>query len=916
MSTAVLVSCVVQVTLFAVVAGVVYLVARRLHASLGSITASVSLTLVLVLTALAASPWPRWELSPASTADEVAATASTSATTEAATPEDSKPVAPSAVPATDDSLLSPALAAWDAFTDALADPAPPADSAEPASITFSWRTAARWLLAACLVIGVARFAWGVWIVRRLVAESRPLGAEDASTLSLLADLQTRLGTTAGVQLRQSSTIATPATVGWRRPTILLPARWRDWSDDERKVVLAHELAHIAARDYRSWLIARLAVAVHFYHPLVHWLAGRLQMEQELAADALAVRLVGDRQSYLHSLASLALATPNHRLSGPARTLIPGRSLLMRRVEMLREAKQRTSSKSIGPLARSVAAVSLALAAVAVAGVRQVAIGQDAAELLADTGPRGRAEKLEKVPRIGLEVFPDSTVYAVSIRPAELLGQPSLKELVPKIDDVLQSSLLENNNTSVAQVAEFLVLVYGLPMEEPRIVVRFVDAPACDALVATTVDKMKDDEQYTAPSSTVWQTKYQRLTKIDARTIVFDQFGRADAKRSLPPAVQTKRAWAEQWQQAADKQIVMAFDMQRFQAQASPQDQAQLVGGFPMQMFAPLLTDTKWAVASMDAIDQLKLDALVQCNDEKSAASVAATSQAAITLMGNMVQQHRAVAKGEASDLRIPEHNLASVDALFDLAAEFTSESQIESVDQQVTLKFASQKMDAEKLAIASGFLLPALEAAREAARRDQIMRNMKLLILAMLNYEADNNHLPPAVVYEQLPDGKRVAHSWRVEILPYLEGAGPELAEQYRKDEPWDSEANLKVLAKMPEVFRSPSDDSTSTDTSYFAITGPETIFHNEKGCKFTEITDGTSNTIAIVDAKREIPWTKPEDIVYKSDEPLPELGGWHPGVYFLAGFVDGSVRVISQNIDEPTLRWLLEKADGNDINR
>ncbi|MCO6046789.1 DUF1559 domain-containing protein [Aeoliella sp. ICT_H6.2] len=913
MSTAVLVSCVVQVTLFAVVAGVVYLVARRLHASLGSITASVSLTLVLVLTALAASPWPRWELSPARTAGEVAT--STPATTEAAAAEDSTPVAPSSAPATDDSLLSPALAAWDAFTDALSDFAPPADSAEPASITFSWRTAARWLLAACLVIGVARFAWGVWIVRRLVAESRPLGAEDASTLSLLADLQTRLGTTAGVQLRQSSTIATPATVGWWRPTILLPARWRDWSDDERKVVLAHELAHIAARDYRSWLIARLAVAVHFYHPLVHWLAGRLQMEQELAADALAVRLVGDRQSYLHSLASLALATPNHRLSGPARTLIPGRSLLMRRVEMLREAKQRTSSKSIGPLARSVAAVSLALAAVAVAGVRQVAIGQDAAELLADTGPRGSAEKLEKVPRIGLEVFPDSTVYAVSIRPAELLGQPSLKELVPKIDEVLQSSRLKNSNISVAQVAEFLVLVYGFPMEEPRFVVRFVDAPACDALVATTVDKMKDDEQYTAPSSTVWQTKYQRLTKIDARTIVFDQFGRADAKRSLPPAVQTKRAWAEQWQQAADKQIVMAFDMQRFQAQASPQDQAQLVGGFPMQMFAPLLTDTKWAVASMDAIDQLKLDALVQCNDEKSAASVAATSQAAITLMGNMVQQQRAVAKGEASDLRIPEHNLASVDALFDLAAEFTSESQIESVDQQVTLKFASQKMDAEKLAIASGFLLPALEASREAARRTQSMNNMKQLMLALHNYHAAYNHLPPAVVYEELPDGKRVARSWRVEILPYLERADMGLSKEYRKDEPWDSEANLKVLAKIPDMFRSPSDDIASTNTSYFAITGPETMFYNEKGTRFAEVTDGLSNTIALVEAKREVPWTKPVDIAYDSEQPLPELGGWHPNI-FLAGIADGSVQAVSQSIDDTMLRWLLEKADGNAINR
>ncbi len=79
-----------------------------------------------------------------------------------------------------------------------------------------------------------------------------------------------------------------ATIGWRRPLVVLPASWRDWTVDQRRAVLAHELAHVAQRHFPLWLVGQLAVAAHFYHPLVHWLGRRLRLEQELAADRLAV----------------------------------------------------------------------------------------------------------------------------------------------------------------------------------------------------------------------------------------------------------------------------------------------------------------------------------------------------------------------------------------------------------------------------------------------------------------------------------------------------------------------------------------------------------------------------------------------------------------------------------------------------
>jgi hypothetical protein len=129
-------------------------------------------------------------------------------------------------------------------------------------------------------------------------------------------------------------------------------------------------------------------------------------------------------------------------------------------------------------------------------------------------------------------------------------------------------------------------------------------------------------------------------------------------------------------------------------------------------------------------------------------------------------------------------------------------------------------------------------------------------------------------------------------------------------DEPWDSESNKKILLQMPAVFRSPNDNEKSLHASYFAVTGPQSIFCDDKGTKLQQITDGMSNTIMLVEAMRDIPWTKPEDITVDTDKPLPKIGGWTAGG-FIATFADGSVRVISENIDEALLRALFTMAGG-----
>ena len=106
--------------------------------------------------------------------------------------------------------------------------------------------------------------------------------------------------------RPPAELATAATIGWRRPLILLPDDWQTWDEDERRAVLAHELAHVCRGDFLTGLLAQLSLALQFYHPLAHWLSARLRLEQELAADAWTARLSGGNLPYLTTLARMAL----------------------------------------------------------------------------------------------------------------------------------------------------------------------------------------------------------------------------------------------------------------------------------------------------------------------------------------------------------------------------------------------------------------------------------------------------------------------------------------------------------------------------------------------------------------------------------------------------------------------------------
>jgi hypothetical protein len=150
--------------------------------------------------------------------------------------------------------------------------------------------------------------------------------------------------------------------------------------------------------------------------------------------------------------------------------------------------------------------------------------------------------------------------------------------------------------------------------------------------------------------------------------------------------------------------------------------------------------------------------------------------------------------------------------------------------------------------------------------------NLQRLAVALNRFAAVNSgRLPPAAIAAN----GRPPHSWRVELLPYLDRE--DLYAEYRMDEPWDSPANRKVLAQIPEVFRSPFDDAKSTNSGYFAIVTPRAAFEGTHGVNRGEI-HVPGNVLLLVESKREIPWTRPVDISWEPGQPLPPLGGFVEG--------------------------------------
>ncbi len=562
-----------QITLIGGLTAVLYLAMRRFGPRLGVTTAMCGLGLMATAALLTFSPWPTWSaklpmmlrsttLEPSLDTEAIMATELTStAGFEFPWLRDAR------------KMWLAELAKSDAVV-----------ASQRPSRSWRWTGLAAAVSFLTLAFGAIRLLLGLVTARNYGVDSATV--HDKRLLEILDNLKARLGCRANIQIHVHPRLVSAATIGWRRPMILLPRGWRSWSQSDLHAVVAHELAHIHHRDYFGWLCTQLFVVVQFYHPLAHWLAARLRLDQELAADAVAAELAGGRDVYLASLAGLALQRADERLSWSAQAFLPTRGSFLRRIEMLRETR-RSSGGGQHQLLRPLIVGLLLVGAIIIVGWRS-----------------------------------------------------------PKMGPFVQS------------------------------------AGAADETNNTIVPKAGDRRQ--------------------------------------------------------------DFD-------------------------------------------------------------------------------------------------------------------------------------------------------------------NSKRIALAMRCYESEHKHLPAAEMLG--PDGKTV-HSWRVAILPYLDQQ--ELYDQYRLTEPWDSPHNKTLTAKMPAIYRGSSAPAESTNSGFYVFTGPAAVFDGKTKPRIEDVRDGTSQTVMVIEAKRDTPWTKPEDIPFSADQPVPVLKGHQGGN--IVTFCDGAAMFITHDSQKTLFKQLITSRGGEKV--
>jgi prepilin-type processing-associated H-X9-DG protein len=282
-------------------------------------------------------------------------------------------------------------------------------------------------------------------------------------------------------------------------------------------------------------------------------------------------------------------------------------------------------------------------------------------------------------------------------------------------------------------------------------------------------------------------------------------------------------------------------------------------------------------------------------------------QALNTQLANSVQQGR----GPAFNLRLDPDKLPRADQirplLFPASTAVTVDPQgINFLQREAVPGLVSPSTSG----VLVGLMLPAVQTAREAARRAQCSNNLKQIMLAMHNYLSANNFFPHDITDK---DGKPLL-SWRVAILPYIEQQ--DLYNRFKLDEPWDSPHNKELLKEMPTTYLCPSRARPEPfTTSYRGFAGAGAIFETSQTVGIQDVTDGTSNTIAVVEANEAVPWSKPEDLPFdQAAKPsLYGAGSSHPRG-FNAGFCDGSVRFIKNSISTIVFRALVTRNGGEVI--
>jgi hypothetical protein len=205
----------------------------------------------------------------------------------------------------------------------------------------------------------------------------------------------------------------------------------------------------------------------------------------------------------------------------------------------------------------------------------------------------------------------------------------------------------------------------------------------------------------------------------------------------------------------------------------------------------------------------------------------------------------------------------------------------------------------------------AVKRIREMAAQN----NLKMIGIALHNHHDAQGRIPIlGIGAKGMPlknPNEKPLLSWRVAMLPYLEQQA--LYNEFKLDEPWDSEHNKKLIEKMPKIYAPVNKPGKPGYTHLQMVIGPNAM-QPPSATIPASFPDGTSNTIAVIEAAEPVIWTKPDDVTLSGKEPPKDLkkkfGGLRPNGFNVLLW-DGSVRFIPDTISDLTLGRALDPRDG-----
>lgn len=517
------------------------------------------------------------------------------------------------------------------------------------------------------------------------------------------------------------------------------------------------------------------------------------------------------------------------------------------------------------------------------------------------GAQDEPGRQRSAPKLSTRFIPDDAVASVFVFPEELL-ETAEKNLMPT--EIARAWSIENLGIDLADI-DSIVLVVGVPgpggVEYGLGVTLNEDFEVEDVnrrLLAGPAVMLEQYESYPLAD-----TSGLFLHQIDARTAVVATEGQLpkmvaadEGTGPLPKLVATLPRYAPLMATAVVEPVRPQLN------QAMDQISRQLPPPLAGAARVPDLLDAIMVTAGLQPESKFRL--MMLGRDEASAAELEEVINNALRFGRDM-----AVAQSQ-QQMRGNDPVTEATRAYFQrLTGEIVSMLTPRRNGRRLLIEIENQGGIATT-GVMVGLLLPAVQASREAARRMQSSNNLKQIMIAMHNYHDTYNHFPEPASRDD--DGNPLL-SWRVAILPFIEQQA--LYEEFRLDEPWNSEHNAKLIARMPAAYKDPSAVAPEGTTVYQAIVGEEVGLKPEGTTRLADITDGTSNTIMVVEADvaTAVPWTKPSDVEIDLENPLRNMAKHRPGGFHVA-LMDGSIRFIANTVDLDVFRALLTRAGGEPV--